>query len=151
MSLTASLRRLEPAEPAPGMARLERARSVVESRFLDAGEVLGLAVTGVGQLIAALDQLAAALGAKAVEDTVSELNAAAQTLFGLKERHEGRRGRIRDLSRIGESLGAGIEDEAYGAEGVDIRLSLPDAKVEELQRLLGDLSRGRIQATRLDD
>ncbi|GLU39732.1 MULTISPECIES: IMPACT family protein [Pseudomonas] len=49
------------------------------------------------------------------------------------------------------ALGAGIEDEAYGAEGVDIRLSLPDAKVEELQRLLGDLSRGRIQATRLDD
>ncbi|AMO79544.1 IMPACT family protein [Pseudomonas citronellolis] len=49
------------------------------------------------------------------------------------------------------ALGAGIEDEAYGAEGVDIRLSLPDAKVEELQRLLGDLSRGRIQAIRLDD
>ena len=48
------------------------------------------------------------------------------------------------------ALGASIEDEAYGAEGVDIRLSLPDAKVEELQRLLGDLSRGRIQATRLD-
>ncbi|SFC99133.1 uncharacterized protein, YigZ family [Pseudomonas citronellolis] len=49
------------------------------------------------------------------------------------------------------ALGAGIEDEVYGAEGVDIRLSLADAKVEELQRLLGDLSRGRIQAARLDD
>ena len=49
------------------------------------------------------------------------------------------------------ALGASIEDEAYGAEGVDIRLSLPDIKVEELQRLLGDLSRGRIRATRLDD
>lgn len=49
------------------------------------------------------------------------------------------------------ALGASIEDEAYGAEGVDIRLSLADAKVEELQRLLGDLSRGRIQANRLDD
>ncbi|MDN6875084.1 MULTISPECIES: IMPACT family protein [Pseudomonas] len=49
------------------------------------------------------------------------------------------------------ALGASIEDEAYGAEGVDIRLSLADAKVEELQRLLGDLSRGRIQAARLDD
>ncbi|PWU27302.1 thymidylate synthase [Pseudomonas sp. RW407] len=49
------------------------------------------------------------------------------------------------------ALGASIEDEAYGAEGVDIRLSLPDIKVEELQRMLGDLSRGRIRATRLDD
>lgn len=49
------------------------------------------------------------------------------------------------------ALGACIEDEAYGAEGVDIRLSLPDTQVEALQRLLGDLSRGRIRATRLDD
>lgn len=49
------------------------------------------------------------------------------------------------------ALGASIEDEAYGAEGVDIRLSLPDTQVEALQRLLGDLSRGRIRATRLDD
>lgn len=49
------------------------------------------------------------------------------------------------------ALGASIEDEAYGAEGVEVRLSLPSARVEELQRLLGDLSRGRIQAQVLDD
>ncbi|WP_160288826.1 IMPACT family protein [Pseudomonas knackmussii] len=49
------------------------------------------------------------------------------------------------------ALGASIEDEAYGAEGVEVRLSLPSARVEELQRLLGDLSRGRIQAQVLED
>lgn len=49
------------------------------------------------------------------------------------------------------ALGASIEDETYGAEGVEVRLSLPSARVEELQRLLGDLSRGRIQTQVLDD
>ncbi|CDF87066.1 hypothetical protein PKB_5761 [Pseudomonas knackmussii B13] len=49
------------------------------------------------------------------------------------------------------ALGASIEDEAYGAEGVEVRLSLPSARVDELQRLLGDLSRGRIQAQVLED
>ncbi|WP_371370342.1 YigZ family protein [Pseudomonas sp. QL9] len=49
------------------------------------------------------------------------------------------------------ALGASIEDEAYGAEGVEVRLSLPSARVDELQRLLGDLSGGRIQARALDD
>ncbi|MFZ5961082.1 IMPACT family protein [Pseudomonas knackmussii] len=49
------------------------------------------------------------------------------------------------------ALGASIEDEAYGAEGVEVRLSLPSARVDELQLLLGDLSRGRIQAQVLED
>lgn len=49
------------------------------------------------------------------------------------------------------ALGASIEDEAYGTDGVELRLSLPSAKTEALQRLLSDLSRGRIQARGLDD
>ncbi|KAF1068616.1 MAG: IMPACT family member YigZ [Pseudomonas citronellolis] len=49
------------------------------------------------------------------------------------------------------ALGARVEDEAFGATGVTLCLSLPLALEAEAQRLLGDLSRGRLQAQRLDD
>ncbi|MEE9099519.1 YigZ family protein [Pseudomonas nitroreducens] len=48
------------------------------------------------------------------------------------------------------ALGAAIEDEAFGANGVQLTLNLPTAQVDALQRLLSDLSRGRIQAQSLD-
>ncbi|MCP1621695.1 IMPACT family protein [Pseudomonas nitroreducens] len=48
------------------------------------------------------------------------------------------------------ALGASIEDEAFAAEGVHMTLNLPTTLVEPLQKLLGDLSRGRIQAQLLD-
>ena len=48
------------------------------------------------------------------------------------------------------TLGASVEDESFGAEGVRMTLNLPTTQVEPLQKLLGDLSRGRVQAQRLD-
>jgi uncharacterized YigZ family protein len=48
------------------------------------------------------------------------------------------------------ALGASVEDEAFGAEGVHLTLNLPTAQVAALQKLLSDLSRGRIQAQSLD-
>ncbi|MNE91622.1 hypothetical protein D3C80_1892590 [compost metagenome] len=42
------------------------------------------------------------------------------------------------------ALGAVIDDEAYDAGGVRLALSVPSTKLPELQRLLTDLSRGRI-------
>jgi hypothetical protein len=92
------------------LQRLDQARSVIEKRFLAAGEVLALAVGGVGQLIGSLDQLADALDHQTVETTKAELNSAAQRLFGLRERLETRREEIRGLIRVGDSLCSGIED-----------------------------------------
>jgi hypothetical protein len=92
------------------MAGLEQARSVVEQRFLAAGEVLGFAVGGVGQLIGALDKLASALDTETVAATRAELDRAAQNLFGLRDRLEHRRGQTRALSRVVDRLRGGIED-----------------------------------------
>jgi hypothetical protein len=94
----------------PAMHRLELARGAVEKRFLAAGEVLALAVGGVGQLIGSLDNLAGALDPQTVEATRTELNSAARSLFDLRERLEGRRLKTRGLSRLVDGLRAGIED-----------------------------------------
>jgi hypothetical protein len=46
---------------------------VVETRFLEAGDVLSRAVDGVGSLIAALDAIRANLDAETVSATTDEL------------------------------------------------------------------------------
>jgi Uncharacterized conserved protein len=48
------------------------------------------------------------------------------------------------------ALGASVEDETFGAAGVRLTVNLPTTQVEPLQKLLGDLSRGRVQAQVLD-
>lgn len=98
------------AAATPVMQRLEHARSIVETRFLAAGEVLALAVGGVGQLIGALDELAGALDPATVEATRAELNSAAQSLYGLRDRLAERREKTRGLNLLVDSLRAGIED-----------------------------------------
>ena len=45
---------------------------------------------------------------------------------------------------------AGIEHEAFDAHGVSLELRLPETRVAEAQVRIGDLSRGRIAARRLD-
>lgn len=114
MALT-SLRSAVPADDraraaAPVIQGLEQARSVVEKRFLAAGEVLAVAVGGVGRLIGALDELAGALDPATVETTRAELNSAAQSLLGLRDRLAERRESTRGLSRLVDNLRAGIED-----------------------------------------
>ncbi|MNO81816.1 IMPACT family member YigZ [compost metagenome] len=49
------------------------------------------------------------------------------------------------------ALGAAIEEEIYGADGVTMTLSLATDRLDELQRLLTDLSRGRVVLQQLDD
>jgi hypothetical protein len=98
------------AEPGPPMARLERSRALIESRFLHAGEVLGLAVQGMGQLIGSLDRLSATLDVQTVSATTSELEGSAQTLLGLPERHGQRRERLRGLQRLSAGLRGEIEE-----------------------------------------
>lgn len=94
----------------PVIQGLEQARSVIEQRFLAAGEVLALAVDGVGRLIGALDELAGALDPATVATTRAELGAAARSLLGLRERLSERRESTRGLNRLGATLSGGIED-----------------------------------------
>ncbi|WP_374344126.1 hypothetical protein [Phenylobacterium sp.] len=104
---------LSPADHAAGSPvrrRLEAARRTVEGRFLEAGEVLGQAVEGVGKLIASLDHLTGALDPATVSATTGELTAAADRLRALPLRHETRRGAVERLNAMGGRLAGCIDD-----------------------------------------
>lgn len=49
-----------------------------------------------------------------------------------------------------KELQAEIEHEAFGADGVELQLQLPQSRAEELTLLVRDLTRGRSRAKRLD-
>ena len=49
-----------------------------------------------------------------------------------------------------KGLDAEAEDEQFQADGVDLRLRLPDARVAEAEQLIRDLTRGHSNAKRLD-
>jgi uncharacterized YigZ family protein len=49
-----------------------------------------------------------------------------------------------------KELQAETEHEAFGADGVDLQLQLPQSRAEELTLLVRDLTRGRSRAKRLD-
>jgi hypothetical protein len=100
----------DPAETRPGpVADLERARSVVERRFLHAGEVLGGSAEALGELIAALERLAAEAGGETIQATTAEMGRAADALLGLPERHDARCSRLRELALWGGKLKASSE------------------------------------------
>ncbi|WP_165188988.1 hypothetical protein [Caulobacter soli] len=89
-------------------ARLEAARQVVETRFLEAGDVLSRAVDGVGSLIAALDAIRANLDAETVAATTGELVQAAETLKSLPDSLDARRDRVGELVKFSDGLGGRI-------------------------------------------
>jgi hypothetical protein len=91
-------------------ARLEAARQVVETRFLEAGDVLSRAVDGVGSLIAALDAIRANLDAETVATTTGELVQAAETLKSLPQSLDARRDRVGELVKFSDGLGGRIAE-----------------------------------------
>jgi len=91
-------------------ACLETARQVVETRFLEAGDVLSRAVEGVGALIAGLDAIRANLDAETVAATIGELVQAAETLKSLPESLDARRDRVSELVRFSDGLAARIAE-----------------------------------------
>jgi hypothetical protein len=91
-------------------ARLETARQVVETRFLEAGDVLSRAVEGVGSLIAALDAIRANLDAETVATTTGELVQAAETLKSLPRSLDVRRDRVGELVKFSDGLGGRIAE-----------------------------------------
>ncbi|MNY64612.1 hypothetical protein D3C86_2017520 [compost metagenome] len=51
-------------------------------------------------------------------------------------------------ARLGE-FEALLESEAFDAEGAELVLALPEARIAGLEQLLRDISRGRLQIKRL--
>ncbi len=49
-----------------------------------------------------------------------------------------------------KELQAEVEQEDFGADGVELQLRLPDSRVDEVDVLIADISRGRSVARRLD-
>ena len=91
-------------------ARLESARQVVETRFLEAGDVLSRAVDGVGSLIAGLDAIRANLDAETVATTTGELVQAAETLKSLPQSLDARRDRVGELVKFSDGLAGRIAE-----------------------------------------
>lgn len=110
ISATVSDATVSPGDGARIAARLESARQVVEGRFLEAGDVLSRAVEGVGALIAGLDSMRGNLDADTVTSTTADLARAAESLKSLPGSLDERRGRVAELVKFGDRLGACIEE-----------------------------------------
>jgi hypothetical protein len=110
MAVSSSLAVAHDVPASPIAARLEAARRAVEGRFLQAGEVLGQAVEGVGRLIGSLDQLTRTVQPDTVAATTAELRAAASSLLTLPVQHAERRMVIERLTKVGDALADCIED-----------------------------------------
>jgi hypothetical protein len=108
--LAVSATTLSPSQGSEIGARLEAARLAVEGRFLEAGDVLSRAVEGVGTLIASLDRMRENLDAETVSTTATELAKAAETLKSLPDSLGERRDRVAELVKVGDGLGACIEE-----------------------------------------
>jgi len=91
-------------------AELEGARSVIESRFLAAGEILVRSIEGIDALIASLDNLIKALDENAVAATTKDMRVAAETLLGLSDNHRDRLTAMGLLGRHREILATHVGD-----------------------------------------
>ncbi|PHY18830.1 hypothetical protein CSW59_10300 [Caulobacter sp. BP25] len=91
-------------------ACLEAARSAIEGRFLEVGDVLSRAVDGMSALITALDRMKESLGGDSVATAARELGEASDTLRRLPQSLEGRLDKLGDLVKVGAQLNKCIED-----------------------------------------
>lgn len=84
--------------------RLEQARSRLEARFLEGGEVLSQALQAVGDMVGLLDKVTSAFGKDAVDATVAELAATADQLRVLPQVHAGRQAAMTSLAEAGAAI-----------------------------------------------
>jgi hypothetical protein len=89
---------------------LERARTLIESRFLDAGDVLSNAVDGIAALVAALDALTNALSPSTIAATTQQLTDAAATILALPAEQMTRSTAMAKLDGWRAVLSLGVED-----------------------------------------
>lgn len=91
-------------------ACLEAARSAIEGRFLEVGDVLSRAVDGMNALITALDRMKESLDGDSVATAARELGQASDTLRQLPQSLEGRLEKLSGLVKVGSDLTKCIED-----------------------------------------
>lgn len=89
--------------------RLEQARSQLESRFLEGGEVLSQALEAVGDMMGLLDKVTSAFGKDAVDATVAELTVTAGQLRALPQGHAGHQTAITGLADAGATIHGNVE------------------------------------------
>jgi hypothetical protein len=91
-------------------ARLEAARGVIETKFLNAGEMLSQAVDGIGALLATMDTLTQALSPETSAATTRQLADTAGHLSALPARQAERHGIIGHLATRRVDLSRSVED-----------------------------------------
>lgn len=91
-------------------ACLEAARSAIEGRFLEVGDVLSRAVDGMNALITALDRMKESLDGDSVATAARELGQASDTLRLLPQSLEGRLDKLGGLVKVGADLNKCIEE-----------------------------------------
>ncbi|WP_066684952.1 hypothetical protein [Caulobacter sp. CCH9-E1] len=89
---------------------LEAARSAIEGRFLEVGDVLSRAVDGMSALITALDRMKESLDGDSVATAARELGQASDTLRQLPQSLEGRFENLSGLVKVGADLTKCIEE-----------------------------------------
>jgi hypothetical protein len=135
-------------------ARLEVARSVIETKFSHGGDLLEQVVDGVGNLGRALDEITHALDPDAIADTTAQLHDAASQLAGLPAQQQERRATIAALERARAGLADHIADmrRSFGfmrAFTVSIKITaggIPEAEAEF--SIFAEEMRARIAAGR---
>jgi len=89
---------------------LETARSQVEKRFLDGGEVLLSVMDVLGQLLGSLDRVTKALDADGASDTSADIAQTVTTLSTLPQQEAARQANYAALSEFGSKLRVHVSD-----------------------------------------
>ncbi len=108
-SLTLKATSASPSDERTG-ACLEAARSAIEGRFLEVGDVLSRAVEGMNTLITALERMKQSLAGDSVATAAHELGQASETLRHLPQSLKGRRDKLSGLVEVGAELAECIQD-----------------------------------------
>jgi hypothetical protein len=100
----------QPFEATALSARLEAARGVIETKFLNAGEMLSEAVDGISTLLTTMDTLTQALSPETSGATTRQLGDTAGHLSALPARQAERNRIIGDLAAQRAGLSRSVED-----------------------------------------
>ena len=89
--------------------RLEQARTSLEARFLEGGEVLTHTLDSIGDMIGALDRVTSSLGKDTVDGTVADLSGTAAQIDALPAHQQERQGRMMRLANASAALQGDVD------------------------------------------
>lgn len=91
-------------------ARLEEARSRLEERFLEGGDVLATTVQSVGRMVATLEDVMKAMDRSRVDMTIADLVETARNLLALPEAHARRGAELASLTEITNAMTEQVDE-----------------------------------------